>query len=106
MTTIHDFTRALASTRRRFSVPRFSAHVAAALCLLALPAARGEIVFSNDFEVNANGFTASGSLTSLNRSSLPTDSGGLSSPNQSQWLGRLGFNVPKSGSQDEIVTSV
>jgi hypothetical protein len=62
------------------------------------------IVFSNDFESDTSGFTAGGSLTSLTRVSLPTDSGGLASANQSMWLGRLGSGVAKSGSADEIVT--
>lgn len=62
------------------------------------------VVFSNDFETDTTGFAASGSLPGLTRTSLPTDSGGISSPNQSIWLGRLGAGVPKSGSTDEIVT--
>jgi hypothetical protein len=61
-------------------------------------------VFSNDFETNTAGFTNGGSLPALTRTSLPTDSAGLSSANQSQWLGRLGAGIAKSGAQDEIVT--
>lgn len=79
----------------------------AALTLLALfgSAARGDtIYFSNDFETNTTGFTAGGSLSSLSRVSLPTDSGGLASVNQSMWLGKLGDGVAKSGGSDELVT--
>src|SRR5688572_28663693 len=61
-------------------------------------------VFSNDFETNTAGFSSSGSLPALTRTSLPTDSGGLGSPNQSMWLGRLGAGITKSGAVDEIVT--
>lgn len=66
--------------------------------------ANADIIFSNDFETNTTGFVSGGSLVTLNRTSLPTDSGGLASANQSSWLGRLGLGVPKSGSIDEIVT--
>ncbi|WP_428304369.1 hypothetical protein [Lacipirellula sp.] len=69
-------------------------------------AARGQTVFSNDFESDTAGFTPSGSLAALSRASLPTDSGGLASPNQSTWLGKLGSNLPKSGSLDESVALV
>jgi hypothetical protein len=67
-------------------------------------AANAQVVFSNDFESNTNGFAPGGSIVSLSTTSLPTDGGGLASPNQSMWLGRLGSGVPKSGSIDEIVT--
>jgi hypothetical protein len=63
-----------------------------------------QVVFSNNFESNTAGFSASGSLSTLGRTSLPTDGGGLASPNQSTWLGRLGEGVAKSGSSDEIIT--
>jgi hypothetical protein len=62
------------------------------------------VVFINDFETNTNGFTSSGTLPPLTRTSLPTDGGGLASPNQSTWLGRLGDGVGKSASTAEIVT--
>jgi hypothetical protein len=42
-------------------------------------------------------------LPALTRTSLPTDGGGLSSPNQSMWLGRLGEGIAKSNSNVEIV---
>ena len=71
-----------------------------ALC----PAARAQVVFSNDFESSTTGFAPGGSIVALSQTSLPTDGGGLASPNQSTWLGKLGSNVPKSGSTDEIVT--
>lgn len=74
------------------------------LLLWATQLEAASVVFSNDFETDTSGFVASGSLAGLTRTSLPTDSGGLSSPNQSMWLGRLGAGVPKSGSTDEIVT--
>jgi hypothetical protein len=63
-----------------------------------------DLVFSNNFESNTSGFTAGGVITSLTRISLPTDGGGLGSANQSQWLGRLGYNIPKSPTSNEIVT--
>lgn len=44
-----------------------------------------------------------GVLPALTRTSLPTDGGGLSSPNQSMWLGRLGEGVGKSPANQEIV---
>lgn len=60
-------------------------------------------VYSNDFESNATGFTNAGVLPPLTRTSLPRDGGGLSSPNQSMWLGRLGEGVAKSTVNTEIV---
>jgi hypothetical protein len=79
--------------------------IAVVLLVLALPSmATAQVVFSNDFESNTNGFTPGGSLPALTRTSLPTDSGGISSANQSMWLGRLGSGIPKSGAIDEIVT--
>jgi hypothetical protein len=81
------------------------AQIATTLLLFALPSmATAEVIFSNDFESNTNGFTPSGSLVALTRTSLPTDGGGLASANQSMWLGRMGSGVPKSGALDEIVT--
>jgi hypothetical protein len=65
---------------------------------------KAQVVFSNDFQSNTTGFTASGSLTTLGRTTLPTDNGGLASANQSMWLGLLGSGVAKSGASDEIVT--
>ncbi len=75
-----------------------------AILLASVATAQASIIFSNDFQSDTNGFTPGGSIGTLTRFSLPTDSGGLSSPNQSMWLGRLGYNVAKSGSIDEIVT--
>ncbi|MFT3880061.1 MAG: PEP-CTERM sorting domain-containing protein [Gemmatales bacterium] len=66
--------------------------------------ASAQVVYSNNFEANTNGFTAGGAIPSLTRFSLPTDSGGIASPNQSMYLGRLGSGIAKSGSIDEIVT--
>lgn len=64
-------------------------------------------VYSNQFQTagsESNALTASGTLTTLSRTSLPTDGGGLASANQSMWLGTLGQNVPKSGTTPETVT--
>lgn len=81
------------------------AQIALMLLLFAMPSiAAAAVIFSNDFESNTNGFTPSGSLVALTRTSLPTDGGGLASANQSMWLGRMGSGVPKSGAIDEIVT--
>lgn len=77
----------------------------ALLCAGPLAQSQAATVSSNDFESNTTGFTSSGSLSTLTLFSLPTDSLGLASPNQSMWLGRLGSGVAKSGSQDEIVTT-
>lgn len=92
------------TTYQQVSVARTLIILAA---LYAGPPAQSEAatVYSNDFEASATGFTASGSLSTLTLVSLPTDSLGLASPNQSMWLGRLGSGVAKSGSQDEIVTT-
>jgi hypothetical protein len=63
-------------------------------------------VYLNDFENPATAFTgltAHGTLTSLTRSSLPTDAGGLNSPNQSMWLGPLGKGVNKTPGTTETV---
>jgi hypothetical protein len=67
-------------------------------------ATRAEVVFSNDFESDTNGFTAGGVLTDLSRVRLPIDSDGPSSTNTSMWLGKLGDGVPKSGESEERVT--
>lgn len=77
--------------------------VLAAASLVA-SSARGQVVFSNNFESNTTGFAASGTLSGLTTVSLPTDGGGLSSTNHSTWLGKIGFGVNKTGSNDEIVT--
>ena len=64
--------------------------LARASCLVALLAvgaqsrvASASTVYSNDFESNTAGFANGGVLPPLTRTSLPTDGGGLSSPNQS-----------------------
>ena len=75
----------------------------AAVAILSAASAHAQVVYSNNFESNTNGFTASGSLSSAGRTSLPTDNGGLGSANQSMWLGRLGQGVTK-GATPEIVT--
>src|SRR5438552_1736754 len=78
-----------------------------AVLLFSSTLARAASVYSNDFENAAtafNGLSASGTLLGLSPVSLPTDSGGLSSPNQSMWLGKIGENLAKSGTTSEIVT--
>jgi hypothetical protein len=72
--------------------------------MLTAQSVSAQIVYSNNFESNTNGFTAGGSLSTLGRTSLPTDNGGLNSANQSMWLGRVGEGVAKSGSAFEMVT--
>jgi len=64
-------------------------------------------IYSNNFENPATAFndlTASGTLTSLSTITLPTDSGGLSSPNQSTYLGDVGLNVDKNAGTFELVS--
>ncbi len=68
------------------------------------------VVYSNNFEDPATAFNGlaipanTSTLASLTRASLPTDSGGISSPNQSMWLGKMGLDVTKSSTVSEIVT--
>ncbi|MFN9968614.1 MAG: hypothetical protein ACK58T_01835, partial [Phycisphaerae bacterium] len=57
--------------------------------LTAASAAVEAPVYSNDFETGLNGMTVGGVLVTATRASLPVDAGGLSSPNQSMWLGRV-----------------
>ena len=76
----------------------------ALIAALSAASASAQVVYSNNFESNTNGFTAGGSLSTLGRTSLPTDSGGLSSANQSSWLGRVGEGVNKSPSAVETLT--
>ncbi len=66
---------------------------------------RGQVVFMSDFTGGAGPFTPAGSLagTSLSTAVLPLDSGGPTSTNTGLWLGKIGYNVAKSGSADEIV---
>jgi YVTN family beta-propeller protein len=64
-------------------------------------------VYFNDFETPAttfNALTVSGSLTDLTVVSLPTDSGGVNSPNQSKWLGNFGSGVTKTPGTSELLT--
>ncbi len=89
------------------SITSFTMRQLVLLALISIAFVRSvnaQVIFSNDFESNTSGFTASGSLTTLDRTSLPTDSGGLGSANQSMWLGPLGSGIAKNGSSDEIVT--
>jgi MYXO-CTERM domain-containing protein len=80
----------------------------AALAALAFSRfAQAGVIYQNDFETPATQFdslTAGGTLGSLSTWSLPTDSGGIASVNQSTWLGRLGLSVTKSSSVAEMVT--
>ena len=64
--------------------------------------AQADVVYSNNFQSNTAGFTNAGVLPALTRTSLPTDGGGLASPNQSMWLGRLGEGIAKSTAAAEI----
>jgi hypothetical protein len=57
--------------------------LASVSCLAATPAVAQQIVYSNNFETNADGFTFSTLFV------LPTDNAGFGSPNNSQWLGRF-----------------
>jgi hypothetical protein len=77
--------------------------VAIAMWTAMHDSAVAETVYSNDFETGTVGFSNAGVLPPLTRTSLPTDGGGLSSPNQSMWLGRLGQGVGKSTANQEIV---
>lgn len=61
-------------------------------------------VYSNDFETGLNGMTVGGVLVAGTRFSLPIDGGGLSSPNQSMWMGRMGYGINKLPSSKEIVS--
>jgi len=58
--------------------------------------ASADTPYSNNFESNTAGFSNAGVLPALTRTSLPTDGGGLASPNQSMWLGRLGEGIDES----------
>jgi hypothetical protein len=92
-------------TSRSFTkTSRFTHLLVAVSAMLTAASVSAQVVYSNNFETNTTGFAASGSLSTLSRTSLPTDNGGLSSANQSMWLGRLGEGVSKSGSAFEIVT--
>jgi hypothetical protein len=64
-----------------------------------------QTVFSNNFEANASGFVPGGSLAPfvLSRTNFPTDGGGLTSPNQSTWLGPIGYGIAKDSAHNEIV---
>ncbi len=66
--------------------------------------ASATVVYSTAFESDAGGFGFGGSLTSLSRVTLPTDSTGPASLNTSTWLGRIGSGVAKSPATSEIVT--
>lgn len=77
--------------------------VAVTICAAMTLPARAQTVYSNDFESNSTGFSNAGVLPALTRTSLPTDGGGLSSPNQSTWLGRLGEGITKGPANQEIV---
>jgi len=79
-----------------------------AICVVAsaLAVCAGAIaapVYSNNFETDFSGFTNAGVQPALTRYSLPTDGGGVSGPNQSMWLGRMGYGINKAPSSKEIV---
>jgi len=71
--------------------------------LAAVPSANAAPVYSNNFESNFNGFTNAGVQPALTRFSLPTDGGGVNGPNQSMWLGRMGYGIAKAPANKEIV---
>lgn len=71
--------------------------------ILVLPAHGDLTVFSNNFETDTSGLVPGGSLLSLSRTNLPTDGNGLTSPNQSTWLGPLGYGIAKDPAHNEIV---
>jgi hypothetical protein len=88
---------------RPLAAPTRLVLVATTVCgFMARPTGAGT-VYSNDFESNTIGFTNAGVLPALTRTSLPSDAGGLSSPNQSMWLGRLGEGVAKGPASKEVV---
>jgi len=74
--------------------------IAPALCAVSL---HGQVVYTNDFESNTNGFSFSGSIVTLGRSTLVTDSAGPSSPTTSTWLGKIGNGVLKNSASLERV---
>jgi len=83
----------------------FTLRVAGVFLSAAASAAAASTIYSNDFETNSTtGFTASGSLSSLGFTTLPTDSGGPASTNTSTWLGRIGEGVAKNSGGGEIVS--
>ena len=88
---------------RAFARPARLILAAVAMFAAMSPPASAATVYSNNFESNTTGFTNAGVLPALTRTSLPTDGGGLSSPNQSMWLGRLGEGVAKSTTNKETV---
>ncbi|MBL8874813.1 MAG: dockerin type I repeat-containing protein [Phycisphaerae bacterium] len=65
--------------------------------------ALGVPVYSNDFESGVGAFTNGGAQPALTVYSLPTDGGGVNGPNQSKWLGRMGYGIAKGPSSKEIV---
>jgi hypothetical protein len=79
-----------------------------AFLVLTLAATHGAAaqVYSNNFETAGsenNGLTKSANLDPLSRFSRPTDGGGLGSPNQSMWLGPVGYGVAKNSGTSETV---
>lgn len=93
----------------RFTSRTGSLRITAALTFTLLSAgaplrAHAQVYFNN-FQAPGSentGLTSSSNI-SLTRFSLPTDGGGLSSANQSYWLGRLGLGAAKSPVAHETV---
>jgi len=83
---------------------RVSWVIALAITMAATAPLGATIIYSNDFETDTAAMAAGGTLTGLTRISLPTDSGGMNSPNKSMWLGKLGSAVNKSSTTPETVT--
>jgi hypothetical protein len=93
----------------RNGMPRAAILASAAAVLLgvALPQSGVAQAYTNNFQAansENNGLAASGTLSTLGRVSLPTDGGGITSPNQSMWLGKNGFNVVKTTNGTETIT--
>lgn len=96
-------------SHRQNRMPRLAttAAVAVAVLSIALPQRGVAQAYSNNFQAAGSenlGLTASGTLSSLSRFSLPTDGAGLGSANQSMWLGRNGLNVAKTQAGSEVIT--
>lgn len=81
--------------------------VSALTAMACLPASGGTVYF-NDFETPATAtrnLVAGGTIAGfLATTTLPADNGGLSSANQSTWLGQLGAGVSKNVNTPETVT--
>lgn len=80
-----------------------AAGLAASVGVSVGASALGAPVYSNNFETGIGAFTNAGVQPTLTRFSLPTDGGGVNGPNQSMWLGRMGYGIDKAPASKEIV---